>query len=228
MFPYSQSVTPAVRSHLDAQVSFLNDMSKSLFNSFQQLCNLNIQLTQTLLEETAISSQQLLTADRQTDVISAAASRAQPASEKLRAYQQHISRVAADAQVELARVTEQHVQETTRTARALADEVARVASEETERSVRNQQENMRKFSDPFTQNAGAWRGNGSTEVRGSTSMQSGQTGSAQGGSAGSSQSDMHGSMQGNSTSAGATSAGQAGSSASASGKAGSASTGKNS
>ncbi|MDM5179964.1 phasin family protein [Massilia sp. CCM 8695] len=223
MFPYSQSVTPAVRSHLDAQVSFLNDMSKSLFHSFQQLCNLNIQLTQTLLEETAIGSQQLLTADRQTDVISAAVSRAQPATEKLRAYQQHISRVAADAQVELARVTEQHVQETTRTARALADEVARVASEETERSVRTQQENMRKFSDPFTQHGGAWRGNGSTEVRGSTSMQSGQSGNAQGGSAGSSQSDQHASMQGNST--GAPSAGQAGSSASA--KTGGASAGKN-
>ncbi|MFB9241203.1 TIGR01841 family phasin [Massilia antarctica] len=223
MFPYSQSVTPAVRSHLDAQVSFLNDMSKSLFNSFQQLCNLNIQLTQTLLEETALSSQQMLTADRQTDVISAAASRAQPATEKLRAYQQHISRVAADAQVELARVTEQHVQETTRTARALADEVARVASEETERSMRNQQESMRKFSDPFTQHAGAWRGNGSTEVRGSTSMQSGQSGNAQGGSAGSSQSDQHASMQGNST--GAPSAGQAGSSTS--GKTGSAGASKN-
>lgn len=223
MFPYSQSVTPAVRTHLDAQVSFLNDMSKSLFNSFQQLVALNIQLTQTLLEETAMTSQQMLTADRQTDVISAAASRAQPATEKLRAYQQHISRVAADAQVELARVTEQHVQETTRTARALADEVARVASEETERSMHKQQESMRKFSDPFTQNGGAWRGNGSTEVRGSTSMQSGQSGSAQGGSHGASQSEQQGSMQGSSTGQGpspATSQGSSasGKSASASGK----------
>jgi phasin family protein len=113
MYPFSQSVTPALRSHLDAQVSFVNDMSKSLFQSFQQLCDLNIQLTQTMLEEATQTSQQLLTADRQTDVIGAAASRAQPATEKLRAYQQHISRVAADAQVQLARVTEQHVQETT-------------------------------------------------------------------------------------------------------------------
>jgi phasin family protein len=178
MFPYAHSVTPAVRTHLDAQVSFLNDMSKSLFQSFQQLCDLNIQLTQTMLEEATTASQQILTADRQTDLISAAASRAQPATDKLRAYQQHISRVAADAQVQLARVTEQHVQETTRTARALADEVQRVASEETDRSVRNQQEAMRKFSDPFMQ--GYQRGNGSSEVRGGASMQSSQGGSAQG------------------------------------------------
>ncbi len=199
MFPYSQSVTPAVRTHIDAQVSFINDMSKSLFQSFQQLCDLNIQLTQTMLEEATQTSQQLLTADRQTDVISAAASRAQPATEKLRAYQQHISRVAADAQVQLARVAEQHVQETTRTAKALADEVQRVASEETERSMRNQQETMKKFSDPFIQAYG--RSNGAGE-RSGASMQSGQGGSAQGSSAGGSQSDLSGSMQGSSASSG--------------------------
>lgn len=197
MYPFAQSVTPAVRTHFDAQASFINDLSKSLFRSFQQLCDLNIQLTQTMLEETTLASQQLMTADRQTDMINAAASRAQPATDKLRAYQQHISRVAADAQVELARVTEQHVQETTRTARALADEVARVASEETERNMRNQQETMRKFSDPFQQN-GAQRSNGSAESRSGASMQSGQGGSAQGGSAGGSQSDMSGSAQGSS------------------------------
>lgn len=194
MYPFSQSVNPAVRTHLDAQMSFINDMSKSLFQSFQQLCDLNIQLTQTMLEEATQTSQQLLTADRQTDMISAAASRAQPATDKLRAYQQHISRVAADAQVQLARVTEQHVQETTRTARALADEVQRVASEETERNMRNQQETMRKFTDPFTQN-GAQRGNG-TGASGA-SMQSGQGGSSQGGSQGaSSQGSSTGGSQG--------------------------------
>lgn len=207
MFPFSQSVTPAVRTHMDAQMAFLNDMSKSLFRSFQQLCDLNIQLTQTMLEESALTGQRLLTADRQTDIISAASSRAQPTTDKLRAYQQHIARVAADAQVELARVTEQHVQETTRTARALADEVARVASEETERSMRNQQESMRKFSDPFAQD-GARRGGNGSEMRGSQTMQS----AGQGASAGGAQSDMQGgSMQGGTT------AGQAGTSAATAG-----------
>lgn len=198
MFPYSQSVTPAVRNHMEAQMSFLNDMSKSLFRSFQQLCDLNIQLTQTMLEETTLAGNQLLTADRQTEVFSAAASRAQPATEKLRAYQQHISRVAADAQVELARVTEQHVQETSRTARALADEVARTATEETERSMRSQQETMRKFSDPFVTGDGRMRGNGGAGA----SMQSGAPGSTGG-------AEAAGGMQGGAA-AGAAQAGRAG------------------
>ena len=153
-YPFPQSVTPAVRTHLDAQTAFLNDMSKSMFKSFQQMCDLNIQLVQTMLEETTLTSQKVLTADRQSELLSAAAARTQPATEKLRAYQQHISRLAADAQVELARVTEQHVQNTTRTARALADEVARTASEETERGLRTHQETLRQFSDPFTVRTG--------------------------------------------------------------------------
>ncbi len=149
MFPFSQSVTPAVRSHMDAQVSFMNDLSKSMFKSFQQMCDLNIQLAQTMLEETTTVTQHLSTQTRPTEAISAASARAQPTAEKLRAYQQHLSRVAADAQVDLARVTEQHVQETARTAKALADEVQRVATEETERGMRNHQETMRNFTDPF-------------------------------------------------------------------------------
>jgi len=152
MYPFSQ--TPAVRSHMDAQTAFLNDMSKSVFRSFQQMCDLNIQLVQTLVEESTLAGKQVLSADRQTELISAAASRAQPTTEKLRAYQQHISRLAAESQVEMARVTEQHVQNTTRTARELVDEVARTTAEETERSIRNQQEALRSAADPFKRTDG--------------------------------------------------------------------------
>lgn len=149
MYLLPQSVTPAVRTHMDAQTAFINDMSKSMFHSFQQMCDLNIQLVQTLVEEGTLASQQMLTSDRQSEMLSAASARAQPTTEKLRAYQQHISRLATDAQVELARVSEQHVQNTTRTARALVDEVARTTAEEAERSIRKQQEAMRNVADPF-------------------------------------------------------------------------------
>jgi len=153
MFPFPQTLNPAVRTHVDAQTAFLNDMSKSLFHSFQQMCDLNIQLVQTMLEETTLASKQVMSVDRQSELLSAASARAQPASDKLRAYQQHLTRLAADAQVELARVTEQHIQNTSRTARALADEVARDATEQTERGLRAQQETVRQFSDPFKRTA---------------------------------------------------------------------------
>jgi phasin family protein len=169
MYPFPQTIAPAVRTHIDAQTAFLNDMSKSMFSSFQQMCDLNIQLVQTMLEETTLASKQVLSADRQSELLSAATARTQPATEKLRAYQQHIARLAADAQVELARVTEQHVQNTTRTARALADEVARDASEQTERGLRAQQETVRQFSDPFIRS-----GNGADQAHAGNGAQGAQ------------------------------------------------------
>jgi phasin family protein len=174
MYPFSQNVTPAAKNHMEAQLSFFNDISKSIFRTVQQYSDLNIQLAQTLLEEGASTSQHLLTSHRPTEAIAAAAAHAQPAAEKLRAYQQHISRIAADTHVELAKVAEEHVSETSRTARELADEVARVTQEETEKSMRNQQEAIRKFTDPFERFADGSmrqqsRGN---EMRGSSTLQS--------------------------------------------------------
>lgn len=182
MYPFHQNVSPAARTHVEAQVSFLNDMTKTVFHSYQQFCDLNIQLAQTLLEETTRAGQQMLTAGRQTEVIGAAASRAQPTAEKMRSYQQHLSRIAADSQVELARVTEEHVSETSRTARALAEEVQRTATEESERSRNIQQEAIREYRDPF---ADAMRQQQGRDMRGGASMQSEGAGNMQGGSMGS-------------------------------------------
>jgi len=175
MYPFSQAVTPAAKTHLEAQLSFFNDVSKSLFRTVQQYSDLNIQLAQTLIEESTSAGQHVITAQRPTEAIAAAAQHAQPAAEKLRAYQQHLSRIAADTQVDLSNVTEQHVQETSRTAKALADEVARVTSEETERTLRNQQDAVQKFSDPFFTHDGA-RQSRSEFRSGSQSLQSGQNG----------------------------------------------------
>ncbi len=160
MYPFSQTVTPAAKTHLEAQLSFFNDLSKSVFRTVQQYSDLNIQLAQTLLEESTQAGQQVITAHRPTEALAAAAAHAQPTAEKLRAYQQHLSRIAADTHVDLSKVAEEHVQETSRTAKALADEVARVTSEETEKTLRTHQDAVDKFTDPFrTDGARQSRGN---------------------------------------------------------------------
>lgn len=118
----------------------------------------------------------MLNVDRQSELLGAASARAQPATEKLGAYQQHISRLATDAQVELARVAEQHVQATTRTARAVVDEVARTSAEETERGIRSQQEALRTMTDPFTRadGAGNARADGAAQSAQQASQQAAQ------------------------------------------------------
>ncbi|MGG7604019.1 phasin family protein [Massilia sp. BKSP1R2A-1] len=153
MYPFPQSVNPAVRSHMDAQAAFLNELSQTVSRSFQQVFQLNMQLGQSLLEEATGTAQRMLTADRPTDALSAAASRAQPATDKLRSYQQQLSQLAATTQVDLSRASEQHVQETSRTARVLADEVTRVSAEATDKSLRQQEETMKSSREAFVQEA---------------------------------------------------------------------------
>lgn len=125
MFTYNPTIAPAARQHLDAQTAFVNDVSKSLSTSFQNVCQLNFQLMNTLFQETMQASQRLLAVQQPGDGIAVA----QPAADKLRAYQQDISRLLADANVELARLTERHGKETSMTANALAQQVAQMAQE---------------------------------------------------------------------------------------------------
>lgn len=153
MYPFPQSVNPAVRTHFDAQTAFMNELSQTVSRAFQQVFQLNMQLGQGLLEEATSTAQRMLTTSRPTDALSAAASSAQPSTEKFLSYQQQLSQLAASTQVDLTRVSEQHVQETSRTARALADEVTRVSSEETDKRLREQEDTMKDTRDAFTKNA---------------------------------------------------------------------------
>src|SRR6202007_2133821 len=113
----------------------------------QQFSDLNIQLAQTMAEESTRAGQGIITADRQTELFSIGAAHAHPIAEKMRAYQEHLSRIAVDSQVDLAKVTEDHVQETSRTAQTLAQEVKRVADDEMEKNKRTQQDAIKNFTD---------------------------------------------------------------------------------
>jgi phasin family protein len=168
MFPFFQPVNPVLRSHLDSQLAFFNDLSTSLSASFQSICEANLKLSRTMLEVSLGAGQRMLAAKNVSDVFGAAASGAQPASDKLRSYQQHVSRLTADAQVDLARVTQQHGEETSRTAHALADEVTRVATEESDRNTRQKEDFLKQFRDPFQQD-GAQHANGDFRAAGSPS-----------------------------------------------------------
>jgi phasin family protein len=151
MYPFPQSVNPALRSHIDAQIAFFNELSQVMSRSFQQVGQLHMRLNQALLEEATNVGQRLLTTENPTEAMSVAAARAQPATETLRAYQHQVSQLTAATQVDLTRVTEQHVQEISRTACALADDVARAAVEETNKSMRQQEETLKNFRAPFKQ-----------------------------------------------------------------------------
>lgn len=96
MYPFPQNISPAVRTHVDAQTAVLNDMSKSLFKSFQQMCDLNIQLMQAMIEETALAGKQVLSADRTTRALADEVARdaTEQTERSLRAQQESVRQFA--------------------------------------------------------------------------------------------------------------------------------------
>jgi cell division septum initiation protein DivIVA len=153
MFPFSQPVSPFVRSHLDSHAAFFNELSRSLTNSFQNVFQANLQLSQSMFEETLRASQHMLAPYGATDAPGVDASRPQPTSDKMQVYQQLLSRLAADSHVDLARITQQHVQETARTAQAMSEEVTRAASEATSRNAQRLEASSKEMRDALDADA---------------------------------------------------------------------------
>ena len=165
MFMYPQSITPAAKAHIDAQYALLTDLSRKMFESAQRINELNIEVAKALMEESLTNTQQLIGAKDPYEALSIVTAQAQPNAEKLRAYQQHLTSIAAGAQVDLARTAESHVPQTSRTAAALADEVARKASEETEKATQRQRAAMEKLITPIAAGRGA-DGKGQAQANG--------------------------------------------------------------
>jgi phasin family protein len=147
MFPLNQNITPAIESHLQSQMSFFNDLSKTLFQSVQQISELNLQLVQSYVADAAQFGKDVAAAQKPGEVMAAAAGQALPAAEKLRLYRQNLARISAEAQSKLAECAEQHVPETSKSARAVADEVVKVTIDETEKSLQRQQDALQTASD---------------------------------------------------------------------------------
>jgi phasin family protein len=143
------AISPAFKSQVEAQFSFFSDVTNKIFNAVQKLNELNVQVAQTVVEESLSNAQQLISSKDHHDAISVVAGQAQPAAEKLRAYQQHVQNILAETQVNLAKTAESHLPETTRAAEAIVKEVAQKASEETEKSAQRQRAAMEKLTNPI-------------------------------------------------------------------------------
>lgn len=139
MFQFNQRIKPAVESHLNAQLSFFNDMSQTLFQSVQKISELNLQLAQALVEDGTQAGRDMAAAQKPDELLTASTSQAGPAAEKLRVYRQNLADLAAQAQTALSRCAEEHAPETQRTAKELADAIIQITAEESEKAMRRPQ-----------------------------------------------------------------------------------------
>jgi phasin family protein len=150
---FAQPLSPAVKAHFDAQYALFSDMSQKVFDSVRQIGDLNVQVAQSLLDESLTHAKQVMFAGNPYEAIAIATAQTQPAVEKLRAYQEHLNNIAARTQLDLAKAAEAHAPNASRTAAAVVDEVARKASEETEKTAQRQKAAMEKLVKPAERGA---------------------------------------------------------------------------
>lgn len=139
MYSFNQRIKPAVESHVNAQLSFFNDISQTLFQSFQKISQLNLQLAQSLIEEGTQTGREIAAARKAEELVAATTSQAAPTAERLRAYRQSLTELTTQAQAALSDVAEQHVPETRRAAKELADILIQVTAEESEKALQRPQ-----------------------------------------------------------------------------------------
>lgn len=144
---FTQAITPAIKSHLEVQLAFFTELTRKLFDTAQKISELNLQLAGGLIEEMTTAHHQMIGAKDPAEFASVAASQTHAAAERMRNYQQRLSNVAANANVEITRTAENHLPEASRTAAAVADEMVRKASEETEKASQRQRAAMEKMNE---------------------------------------------------------------------------------
>jgi phasin family protein len=122
------SDNPALRTHLESQVDFLNEFTRKAYDTLRQLSEMNLKLARQMVEGSIHASHEMLACTDPMQLAQAAMKQMPPATERLRTYQQHLLGVLAGAEAEFTHAAEARLPEATRSASAFADEMVRHAS----------------------------------------------------------------------------------------------------
>lgn len=119
---------PALRSHLESQVDFTNEFSQKALDTARQLSEMNLKLARQTMEGSIHASRELLGCTDPVQFVQTAMKQLQPATERIRSWQEHLLRVLAGAQADFTHAAEARLPEASRSAGAVADELVRHAA----------------------------------------------------------------------------------------------------
>ncbi|HJV02423.1 MAG TPA: hypothetical protein VJ752_17940 [Burkholderiaceae bacterium] len=133
-------ITPALRSHCDALITYSTDLSQHLLDTMHKVGELNLQLARDTLADLGQVCQHALASGNAAELGTALGSRLNPVNGPMRDYQRKLADTMAHACDELARTTETHMPKLSRSATAVAEDTMRRASEEAARATERQHE----------------------------------------------------------------------------------------
>lgn len=119
---------PALRSHLESQLDFMNEFSQKACDTLRQLSEMNLKLARQTIEGALHTSREMAACTDPMQLVQAATKQVQPATERLHTYQQHLLTLLSGAQAAFTQAAETKLPEVRRSASAAADEMLRHAA----------------------------------------------------------------------------------------------------
>lgn len=152
----SFSPQSAMQSGIDAQLSFMTELTRRSYDSVRKLSELHMHFSQQLMQDTVEATRQMMTCNDPFQLMATAANASQPAVQHLRSYQQQLVGMLTGAQVEM-----------TRTAETLMPQASRYTSAMLQTMSRNMPSNTAGPADTITTSSDplgtAVRGNGAAQ-----------------------------------------------------------------
>jgi phasin family protein len=124
---YPDQLSSATKSQLESQLALFSALSGTVFESMEQMMELNIVVAKATLEESGENLQQLLAAKDAQELLALSASQVQPAMEKAMAYGRQLTSIASSAQAEFVKTAEEQLSETNRKAVGLVEDISKSA-----------------------------------------------------------------------------------------------------
>lgn len=135
MFAIPEQFSNATKANFESQFAIFSALTGKAFEGMEKLVELNMAAAKASLEESAVTTRQLLSAKTPQEFFSLTSAQAQPTAEKALSYSRQVAAIASGTQAEFTRAAEQQVAETSRKIITLVDEVTKNAPAGTENMV---------------------------------------------------------------------------------------------
>ncbi|MFA9216972.1 MAG: phasin family protein [Sphingomonadaceae bacterium] len=135
MFSIPEQFSNATKASFESQFAIFSALTNKAFEGVEKLVDLNLTAAKASLEESSLTTKQLLSAKDPQEFFALTAAQVQPAAEKTIAYSRHLASIASGTQAEFSKAAETQIAETNRKVISLVDEVSKNAPAGTENAV---------------------------------------------------------------------------------------------
>ena len=135
MFAIPEQFSNATKANFESQFAIFSSLTTKAFEGMEKLVELNLTAAKASLEESSITTRQLLAAKDPQEFFSLTAAQAQPTAEKAIAYGRHLAAITSGTQAEFSKAAESQIAETNRKVLSLVEEVTKNAPAGSENAV---------------------------------------------------------------------------------------------